>query len=89
MFMYIVSMQQWPILRVIEKPKGVLVNGSAAVLTLKHGETTLTEGEMSFFASEEYRRFYKVARNYQTRSLNVDSNSVFFFGRLKEKGAGQ
>lgn len=68
--------------RVIRKPKGVLVNGSAAVLTLKDGEKPLSERERSFFSSDEYREFYRIARNRQTRSLNVDANSVFFFGRL-------
>lgn len=68
--------------RVMRKPKGVLVNGSAAILSLKSGEPPLTEEEMRFFSSEEYRNFYRIARNRQTRSLNVDANSVFFFGRL-------
>lgn len=68
--------------RVIRKPKGVLVNGSAAILSLKDGQPPLSEKEMRFFASDEYREFYRIARNRQTRSLNVDANSVFFFGRL-------
>jgi DNA (cytosine-5)-methyltransferase 1 len=72
--------------RVIRKPKGVLVNGSAAILMLKDGEKPLKKCELSFFSSTEYREFYRTARNRQTRSLNVDANSVFFFGRLiKEK----
>ena len=68
--------------RVIPKPKGTIVNGSAAVLILKAGESRLSKAQLNYFSSEEYRRFYRVARNYQTRSLNVDSNSVFFFGKL-------
>lgn len=68
--------------RVIRKPKGTLVNGSAAILTLKDGRPPLSEEEMRFFSSNEYREFYRIARNRQTRSLNVDANSVFFFGRL-------
>ena len=68
--------------RVIRKPKGALVNGSAAILILKDGEPPLTKSQVAYFSSSEYRRFYRIARNYQTRSLNVDSNSVFFFGKL-------
>jgi len=68
--------------RVIRKPKGVLVNGSAAILSLKEGQNPLNEAEIRFFATDKYRRFYRTARNRQTRSLNVDANSVFFFGRL-------
>lgn len=44
----------------------------------------LTEKQMEYFSSDEYRKFYQIARNYQTRSLNVDATSVFFYGVLKE-----
>lgn len=69
--------------RLIKKPENTLVNGSVAILTLKDGYK-LTEKQRKYFSSDEYRAFYKIARNYQTRSLNIDSNSVFFFGLLKE-----
>jgi len=68
--------------RVIRKPKGTLVNGSAAILALKEGQPPLSMEEMRFFSSDEYREFYRTARNRQTRSLNIDANSVYFFGRL-------
>ena len=68
--------------RVMRKPKGCLVNGSVAILIPK--ETfELTKEQMVYFSSKEYREFYQIARNYQTRSLNVDSCSVYFFGVLK------
>lgn len=70
--------------RVIKKPKGCLVNGSLAILIPKKN-TMLTKEQMAFFATPEYRDFYQVARNYQTRSLNVDACSVFFYGILREK----
>ena len=69
--------------RVIKKPIKTLVNGSVAILKLKENYV-LNEKQREYFATDEYRHFYKIARNYQTRSLNVDSNSVFFFGLLKE-----
>jgi DNA (cytosine-5)-methyltransferase 1 len=68
--------------RVIRKPKGTIVNGSAAVLILKDGELPLSKSQLDYFSTDEYRRFYRIARNRQTRSLNVDSSSVFFFGKL-------
>ncbi len=73
--------------RMMRKPRDVLVNGSAAILSLKEGQSPLTERELRFFATNEYREFYRTARNRQTRSLNVDSNSVFFFGRLANERA--
>lgn len=69
--------------RMVKKPDNVLVNGSVAILILKTGVPALTQDQIEFYATEEYRRFYAIARNYQTRSLNIDSNSVFFFGVLK------
>jgi DNA (cytosine-5)-methyltransferase 1 len=69
--------------RVIKNPMGVLVNGSVAVLIPKN-KITLSENQLLYFSSDEYRTFYQLARNYQTRSLNVDPYSVFFFGILKE-----
>lgn len=69
--------------RVMPMPRGVVVNGSVAILIPKNNQV-LTEQQCAYFASEEFRKFYRVARNYQTRSLNVDNCSVFFFGLLTE-----
>lgn len=68
--------------RVIKKPKNILVNGSLAILTPKSG-ITVTEEQLLYFSSDEYRNFYQIARNYQTRSLNVDACSVYFYGLLR------
>ena len=68
--------------RLVPKPPGTLVNGSAAVLILKDGEAPLSRRQINFFSTGEYRSFYKIARNFQTRSLNVDANSVFFYAKL-------
>ena len=68
--------------RMCKKPAGTIVNGSIAILIPKDN-IELNEQEMAYFSTDEYREFYKIARNYQTRSLNIDKNSVFFFGKLK------
>lgn len=67
--------------RVMKKPQGLVTNGSVAILIPKDKQMQLSEEEMIYFSTNEYREFYKIARNYQTRSLNVDNNSVFFFGK--------
>ena len=69
--------------RVMRNSSNAVVNGSVAVLIPKE-TLTLSEKQMEYFSSEEYRKFYHIARNYQTRSLNVDATSVFFYGVLKE-----
>jgi len=70
--------------RVMKKPKGIIVNGSVAILIPKE-PMELTVEQCKYFSSKEYRAFYQIARNYQTRSLNVDACSVFFYGVLREK----
>lgn len=69
--------------RVIKKPKNVIVNGSVAILTPKNSIIP-SKKQLAYFSTEEYRLFYQIARNYQTRSLNVDAYSVYFYGLLKE-----
>lgn len=70
--------------RVIKKPKNCLVNGSLAILLPKN-KRILTQEQMEYFSTSEYRRFYQIARNFQTRSLNVDAYSVFFYGLLRDE----
>lgn len=61
-------------------PENTIVDGSVAILTTKPGEDKITEKDLAYFGTEEFTQFYKVARNHGTRSLNIDNNSVFFFG---------
>ena len=68
--------------RVIRKPKNCLVNGSVAILIPKK-DMQITDEQLNYFSTDEYRTFYQIARNYQTRSLNVDACSVYFYGLLK------
>lgn len=65
--------------RVMKKPNGCLVNGSVAILIPKR-RIKLEKEDLIFFSSDEYREFMQIARNYQTRTLNIDSTSVYFFG---------
>ena len=69
--------------RVMQKQKGYVVNGSVAILIPKTN-FLLTKKQMLYFSSDEFRQFYRIARNYQTRSLNIDKNSVYWFGIEKE-----
>lgn len=69
--------------RVMKKEKGYIVNGSVAILIPKY-HFQLTKKQLLFFSSNEFREFYAVARNYQTRSLNIDACSCYWFGICKE-----
>jgi DNA (cytosine-5)-methyltransferase 1 len=61
-------------------PRNMIVDGSVAILTPKKSELKISENDLAYFATEEFIEFYRVARNFGTRSLNIDNNSVFFFG---------
>ena len=63
-------------------PMGCITDGSVAILTTINGET-VTKEDLAYYATEEFSKFYCIARNRGTRSLNIDNNSVFFYGKLK------
>ena len=44
-----------------------------------------TNEDLAFYATDSFTKFYAIARNLGTRSLNIDNNSVFFFGKLKQQ----
>lgn len=66
-------------------PKNAITDGSVALLTLKNGSRLPTKKDLGFYGTKEFEEYYRIARNHGTRSLNIDNNSVFFFGLLKEK----
>lgn len=69
--------------RVIENIPNTIADGSVAVLIPK-SPLQLTIKQKAFFSTEEYRRFYSIARNLSTQSINVDKTSVFFYGVLRD-----
>ena len=70
--------------RVIRNDIGAIPDGSVAVLIPKT-KMKLSERQRLFFSTDEYRYFYRVARNLSTQSINVDAVSVFFYGVLKDE----
>lgn len=70
--------------RVCKMPKGCIADGSVAILTLFDPTLVISSDDMAFYATDEYNAFYAIARNRGTRSLNIDNNSVFFFGKVKK-----
>lgn len=64
-------------------PQGCITDGSVAILTLVDESEPVTKEDLAFYATDSFANFYMIARNRGTRSLNIDNNSVFFFGKLK------
>lgn len=69
--------------RVIKNIPNVIPDGSVAVLIPKK-DVSLSDVQLRYFASEEFRKFYLIARNLSTQSINIDKTSVYFFGLLKD-----
>ena len=70
--------------RVSLLPKNSIVDGSAAILVPKRIRS-LEKEDLSFFSSKEFFLFYRIARNYSTRSLNIDRLSVYFWALPKKE----
>lgn len=68
--------------RVIRNDGDWIPDGSVAVL-VPHPGVCLTDEQLEFFSTCEYRAFYAIARNLSTQSINIDKTSVFFFGALR------
>jgi DNA (cytosine-5)-methyltransferase 1 len=68
--------------RACRLPEDSIPDGSAAILIPKNG-LRVSNNDLLYFASIEYTEFYRIARNFGTRSLNIDKNSVFFWGLKK------
>ena len=66
-------------------PEGCIADGSVAILTLANDDYIVTKEDLAFYATDSFTKFYAIARNLGTRSLNIDNNSVFFFGKLKQQ----
>jgi len=64
-------------------PNGCIADGSVAILTLKDDSITISKEDLAFYATSRFAEFYAIARNRGTRSLNIDNNSVFFFGKIR------
>lgn len=65
-------------------PRGCIADGSVAILTPNDKGSVVSEEDLAFYATDDFAKFYSIARNLGTRSLNIDNNSVFFFGKLKK-----
>ena len=62
-------------------PKNSICDGSVAIARPKDG-VKVTKGMLAYYSTPEFTEFYKIARNRSTRTMNIDANSIFFFGKL-------
>lgn len=65
-------------------PRDSICDGSVAIATPKNG-IRLNQKTLEYYSSDEFQKFYMIARNKSIRSLNIDSNAIFFFGKVLRK----
>jgi DNA (cytosine-5)-methyltransferase 1 len=61
----------------------ITVNGSVLIAELKDPTIILTDNDINFYYTDEFREFYQIAFNYSTRTLNIDINTIKFFGVVR------
>lgn len=67
--------------RACHMPKDSICDGSVAIAVPKNG-IKIDKKVLEYYSTDEFREFYRIARNKSTRSMNIDSNSIFFFGKV-------
>ena len=70
-------------IRIVKKPKKYLVNGSLALLKLNNDYYN-DKLNLEWYSSKEFINFYKCSNNYQKNTINLDKNSIFYFGIYKK-----
>ena len=68
-------------LKVARKPKGCVPNPSTVLLIPKE-DVKITDDDIDYYSSQEFRRFYDVALNHQSFMLSSDSLSQYFLGKV-------
>lgn len=63
-------------------PRNCITDGSVAIAQCKNGHRVKRK-DLKLYKSEEFTKFYRIARNMGSRTMNIDSNSIFFFGKKK------
>ncbi len=69
--------------RIIKMPKNTFVNGSVLIVELKDKNLSINKKDIEYFYSNEFRDYYLIALNYSTRTLNIDLNTIKFFGIIR------
>lgn len=59
-------------------PKNMITDGSVAILT---PVVDITEKDLEYFSTDEFKTFYMIGRNHSKRSLNIDRNSIRLWGK--------
>lgn len=68
------------LIKVGRKPKGCIPNRSSVILIPKE-EVSITQEDIQYYYTEDFRRFYDIALNRQNFTLTTDFASRYFLGK--------
>lgn len=63
-------------------PDNCVPNGSIAILLPKNDEI-LANIDLSYYATDDFRKYYGIVKNNSKFTINIDKNSIYYIGVLK------
>lgn len=63
-------------------PDNCIPNGSIAILLPKNDDI-VKNIDLSYYATEDFRRYYAIIKNNAKFTINIDNNSIYYIGVLK------
>lgn len=65
-------------------PKNTLTNGSIVIAFPKDG-SDIKKINTKIYSSDEFREYYSIVKNRSRFTINIDRNTIYYIGKLKEK----
>lgn len=71
-------------IRASKLPKNTLANGSIVIAYPKNGQD-INQINTKVYSTKEFREYYSIVKNKSKFTINIDRNTIYYIGRLKEK----
>ena len=71
-------------IRASKLPKNTLANGSIVIAYPKNGQD-INQINTEVYSTKEFREYYSIVKNKSKFTINIDRNTIYYIGRLKEK----
>lgn len=71
-------------IRASKLPKNTLANGSIVIAYPKNGQD-INQINTDVYSTKEFREYYSIVKNKSKFTINIDRNTIYYIGKLKEK----
>ena len=71
-------------IRASKLPKNTLANGSIVIAYPKNGQD-ISQINTDVYSTKEFREYYSIVKNKSKFTINIDRNTIYYIGKLKEK----